>query len=109
MPVELVGNLAEAVAFDGARNDRLRLSFDRLGAVERSQHGGHIVPVNHLRIEAFRFEFQPVALHIVLVHGWFALAEPVDVRDHGEVIEVVVRRQKLPLPIPALRLIRRRL
>ena len=91
VPIEFIGDQAEAVAFDGAGDDGLRLAFGGLGAIEGGEDGGDVMTVNDLGIEAFGFEFQAIAFHIVLVHGGFALAEAVDISDDGEIIEIVVR------------------
>ena len=61
-----------------------------LGAVERGEHGGYIVPVDHFRGPTLGLEFPAVDLHVVLIHGRLALAQRVDVGEHGEVIELVV-------------------
>ena len=90
MPVQFVGDQAEAVAFDRLRHNGLRPPFHGLGPIQRGEHRGHVMSVDHLRIEAFRLEFQPVTFHVVLIHRRLALAEPVDVGDHGQIIEVVM-------------------
>ena len=86
------------MAFDRSRHDGLRPPLHGLGAIERREHRGHVMSVNHLRIETFRLEFQPVAFHVVLVHRRLALAQPVDVSDHGQIIEVVVRGERGRFP-----------
>ena len=78
------------MALDGARENRLRPAFRRFRAIERRENGGNIVPVDHFRGETFGFELLAIRLHVVLVHRGLALAERVDVRDHGQVVELVV-------------------
>ena len=58
MPVQFVGNQAKPVAFDRARNDCLRLALGRFRAIQSGQHGGHVVPVDDLRVQAFGLEFR---------------------------------------------------
>ena len=86
------------MALDRSRHDGLRPPLHGLGAIQRREHRGHVMSVDHLRIETLRLEFQPVAFHVVLVHRRLALAEPVDVSDHRQIIEVVMRGERGRFP-----------
>ena len=90
VPVLLAGAEADAVSLDGARDDRLRLALGRFGAIERGENGGDVVAVDHFGGESLGLEFAAIDFHVVLIHGGLALAERVDVRDHGEIVELVV-------------------
>ena len=90
VPAHFASNFGEAVALDGTRENRLRAAFRRFRAIERRENCGNIVAIDHLGRKTFGVELLAIRLHVVLVHRGFALAERVDVRDYGQVVELVV-------------------
>ena len=88
----------DAVSLDCARENSLRSAFRRLGAIERGEHGGDVVSVDHFRCKTFRFELAAIHFHIVLVHGGLALPQRIHVRKHGEIVEFVVTRKLSRFP-----------
>ena len=87
----LVLDRGHALALARPRDDHRRpaLGLERLGvgAVDRLD----VVPVDHDRVPAERLRALPVGVGVPAEHRLAALAEPVDVEDRGQVVELVVR------------------
>ena len=69
---------------------------------------GDVVAVDHDRVPAEGAPAGGDAFHVVAELGRLALPERVDVDDRAQVVELVVRGRRRPLPTPSLRPSRRR-
>ena len=98
MPALFSGNQTEAVALDRTSDNGLRTALGGFRTVECSEYGGNVVAVNYFGSKTFRLEFAAVNFHVVLVHRVVALAQRIDVCNHGEVIEFVMRGKSRRFP-----------
>jgi hypothetical protein len=101
VPPVLVLDLLRALTLDRTRDDHdglARLERLRVGAVDRL----HVVAVDLDRVPAEGARPVRVRVEVPAVHRLAALAEPVDVEDRDEVVELVVRRVLERLPLRAL-------
>ncbi len=91
-----------ALALEGAGEDRGGLSGGGPGLAEGAVDRADVVPVDLDGVPAEGLEAAGVGVQVVAVPGRSALAEPVDVDDRGEVVEMLVRRVLGRLPHRAL-------
>ncbi len=91
VPAVLVLDRLHALALDRSRDDRGRLpgGRDRFGV--RSVDLLDVVPVDLDRVPAERPRPSEVALEVPPAHRLAPLAQPVDVEDRGQVVQLVVR------------------
>src|ERR671922_182014 len=102
VPAVLVLDLLRALALDRARHDHDGLAGDleRLGV--RAVDHLDVVAVDLDRVAAECARPVRVRVEVPAVHRLAALAEPVDVEDPDEVVELVVGRVLERLPLRAL-------
>ncbi len=81
---------ADALALEGAGEDRGRLALGGLGLAVCPVDRVDVVAVHLDGVPAEGLEAAGVGVEVVAVPGRAALAEPVDVDDHGEVVQVLV-------------------
>ena len=89
VPAALVLDLRVPLALERLGDDRRRLPARRLRLAVRGVDLLHVVAVDLDRMPAEGAQAVGVRGQIPAVHGLSALAEPVDVDDRGQVVELV--------------------
>ena len=90
MPAVLVLDLGESLALDRFGDDHGRFVGVREGLPECAVDRGEIVPVDHDRVAAERFDAAAIGVQVPAVLGLAPLPKPVDVPDRGQVGQLVV-------------------
>ena len=103
VPAVLVLDRLDTLALDRARDDHRRPALRLLGLRVRALDLLDVVTVDLDRVPAEGPRALDVHLGVPADHRLAALAEPVDVDDRGQVVELVVRRVLEGLPHRALR------
>ena len=86
----LPANKADAVPLIGAGDNREGAAARGASVIERAHYRRQIVAIDDLGGPALGLEFATVNFHIVLVHGWLALAESIDIGEHNEIVQAVM-------------------
>ena len=98
VPSFFAGKKADAVPLIGAGDNRKRTAARGASMIERAHYRRHVVAIDDLRGPALGLEFAAVNFHIVLVHGWLALAESVDIGEHNEIVHAGMPREGRRFP-----------
>ena len=89
---------ADAVPLVGSGDNREGTAARGASVIERAHYRRQIVAIDDLGGPALGLEFAAVNFHIVLVHGWLALAESIDIGEHNEIVQAVMPREGRRFP-----------